>query len=306
MYTHTIGIIRGGETHERERSLALGSALLHILEDTDYGTADIFVDEHGTWWKNGMRIDPSQALHTLACIIPAFSAVSPIASRAVRLSEQHGVPYIGATPAIKSIAHHPEERAHSLFKIGITTPRVVSLRTYDAPSAEEVAWKIVRAHSLPLRTISIPMQEHAHTAPALTSIQEIRDALVSMQSGMRDIFVEEEVVGTHVTVYLIDGFREEERYVFPPVSTLTNTPCTWSKEEGKNIERIAKETADALSLEGFVRVDMTLTQKNAVVRDVRTVPDFTTSSPLHRALESVGATKKEVIEHIVRTVVGDM
>ncbi len=306
MYAERIGIIRGGEAHERERSLELGAALIRACEDIVYDTEDIFVDEKGKWWKGGIHVEPSRILDTLSLVVPVFPGASPMSVCIVTLAEQHGIPYIGASPFVEQAAHHPERRATLLKENDIHTPHAVSLRAYDAPSAQEVALAIVRTHPLPLRIVSVPVEENAHMASPLMAIEEVEHTLSDMQPGVRDVFVEEDVQGKHMSVYLIDEFRGEERYVFPPVSTIAGIPQVWSKEEGKDAERTARATADALSLEGFIRVDLTLTPKKIIVRDVRTTPDFTATSPLHSAMENVGATKKEVMEHIVHMVVGDV
>jgi D-alanine-D-alanine ligase-like ATP-grasp enzyme len=300
-----VGIVRGGDARERERSLVLGAALLRAFEDSVYDAVDIFVDEKGMWWKNGIAVEPSRALHTLAMTIPVFPGASPIASRIARLSEEHGVPYLGASPPVESVAHHLEGRAPILRQAGIHVPRTMSLRAYDAPTPEEIAYTIVRANPLPIRIITLPGDEYAHTRTPLLTVADIRDALTRITPGVRNVFIEEDVKGAHVTVYLIDGFRGEERYTFPAVPTLSGDPALWGREEGKNAESIARATADALSLEGFVRVDMTITPKKIVVRDVRTTPDLTPQSPLYDALERVGATRREIVDHIVRQVVGD-
>lgn len=299
MYAERIGIIRGGETHERERSLELGAAMIHALEESTYDVEDVFVDEKGGWWKGGMNVDPSRVLDTLSFVIPVFPGVSPVSVRVVTLVEQHGIPYLGASPVVEHTAHHPERRRELLQEHDIHTPRAVSLRAYDAPSAQEVALSIVRAHPLPLRIVSIPSEEYAHTIPALMAIEHVQQALSGMQSGIRDAFVEEEVRGAHVTVYVIDGFRGEKRYTFPPVLTLDTAFENWSRGEGKEAENTAKAVVDALSLEGFVRVDLTLAPKKIVVRDVRTTPDFTATSPFQCAMENVGATKREILDHII-------
>ncbi len=304
MYAERIGIIRGGEAYERERSLALGAALMSVIKDSGYDVVDIFVDGEGVWWKEGVATDPSRVCHVLSMAIPVFPGASPIASRVARLSEEYGVPYLGASPMIEGVAHHPEGRAHALLETGISAPRTVSLHGYDAPTAEELAYNIVRAHALPLRIMTIPSDEYTHTKRALGSVRDVRDALAQLRPGLRNVFLEEDVQGHHATVYCIDGFRGRERYTFPPVPTISGAPIVWSKEEGKNAEHVAHTVADVLSLEGFVRADLTITPKNIVVRDIRTTPDFTSSSPLYDALFQVGATKKEVVEHIVHLVTG--
>jgi D-alanine-D-alanine ligase-like ATP-grasp enzyme len=306
MYAERIGIIRGGETHERERSLELGAAMMHVLEESAYDVEDVFVDEKGGWWKGGVNVDPSRVLDTLSFVIPVFPGVSPVSVRVVTLVEQHGIPYLGASPVVEHAAHHPERRRELLQEHDIHTPRAVSLRAYDAPSAQEVALSIVRAHPLPLRIVSIPSEEYAHIAPALMAIEEVQRTLSEIQSGVRDVFVEEDVQGTHLTVYRMSDFRGEKNYAFPPVLTLDTAFENWSRGEGKDAEDTAKAVADILSLEGFVRVDLTLTPKKIVVRDVRTTPDFTAASPFHRAMESVGATKREVIERIIGVSAGDV
>lgn len=300
MYTHEcIGIVRGGEVYERERSLELGAALLRICEDISCTAKDIFIDDTGTWWKGGVHTEPSRILDTLSMVIPAFPGISPTTVRTMTLAKQHGVPYLGATPVSEYIAHHPIQRTEMLRGSDISVPRVVSLRTHDAPTAEEVALKVVRTHSLPLRIVTTPTKEYTHTLPALMSIEHVRDALSHIRPGVKDIFIEEDITGIHITVYLIDGFRGEKQYTFPPVPTTPDTRRAWSQKEGKEAEQTARIAANILSLEGFIRVDLTITPKKIVVRDVRTTPDFTKSSPLYEALETVGATKKEVLHHII-------
>jgi D-alanine-D-alanine ligase-like ATP-grasp enzyme len=299
-----IGVVRGGHIDERTHSLALGGALLQSLRDASYDTVDIFIDDKGIWWHRGVATQPAHVLDTLSLLIPAFPGASPIAARVMTLAAQYGIPYVGGSPTQESIASHPEMRSRVLAEASLATPRTVSLQAYDAPTADEIALTIVRTHPLPVRFISIPAYDTSHLSEPLGNVIAIRDALTALAPGARDILLEEDVKGIHVTVYLIDGFRGKERYIFPPVSTISRAPSLWSREEGRDAERVARIAVDTLSLGGFVRVDMTITPKKIVIRDIRTTPDFRECSPLYDALEAVGATKKEIVEHIVNMVVG--
>ena len=58
----TVGVLRGGTSHEYNLSLKTGARMLAALPEEKYDARDILIDTHGAWHMRGMPVDPMRAL----------------------------------------------------------------------------------------------------------------------------------------------------------------------------------------------------------------------------------------------------
>ncbi len=133
-----------------------------------------------------------------------------------------------------------------------------------------------------------------------------------------EVLVEERIVGKEATVGVLENYRGSSLYLLPPIeiippqeadffdfnnkysgSTQEVCPGNFSKSEKTTLMEIANQVHKALHLRHYSRSDFIVAKDGIYFLEVNTLPGLTSESLFPKAVDAVGGTYAELIEHLI-------
>lgn len=316
-----VGILRGGNSSEADLSLGTGAAVLNALPEEQFDSHDIFIDKHGDWFFRGVKADPIRVLHQFDCAFNALHGGVGEDGTVARILERANTPFTGSL-ALPSLQSLNKELARSLMgSYGIPIPRGLVLTTHEKTTndAGEMARHVFSHFGPPyiLKPLAGGASEGIRVARTFI---ELGEQLESMAQEHAAILVEEFLRGVTATVGVIENFREQPLYALPvseiflpeghlfiPSSAHRDglplrTPAPGlSQEKKKVLMHLAKEAHKALGLKDYSRSDFIITPRGIFLLEINALPGLYPKSPFADALETVGSSVPEFVQHLVRS-----
>lgn len=325
-----VGVIRGGTSNEYEVSLASGAqVLLHLRGDKmkdRYLPIDIFIDRDGIWHINGIPTTLDKVAQKVDVIVNALHGDYGEDGKVQQQLEQWGIPYTGSGPFSSALGYNKSLAKDEFTKLGIKTPKHILFPAYqedfDGPKDRYATQKAREVWG----RISPPWIVKPLTGGSSMGIHVCKtfDSLVNaFHDGVNQkvsVLVEEFIIGKEATVGVIDNFRGKKVYTLPPVEiripktstffdkdikyngkSLEICPGNFTEEEKKELERLAALIHTGLDLSHYSRSDFMVHPKKGIYAlEVNTLPGLTEESLMPKALEAVGSSLPEFIEHIIK------
>jgi len=324
-----VGVIRGGISGEYKVSLASGAQVLsHLRSDIlnkKYKAVDIFIDLDGVWYINGIPTTLDKLMHKVDVIINALHGDYGEDGKVQQLLELHNIPYTGSGPLSSAIGYNKFLSKQEFTKLGIKTPKHILFPAYQIGfdgEKSKYAFKKAREvwERLPPPWIVKPLTGGSsmgvHVCKTFQSLVE------AFQVGVNEhvsVLVEEFINGKEATVGVINNFRNQKVYALPPVeiripktSTFFDNevkyngaseeicPGNFTHEEKRELERLASLIHTGMDLSHYSRSDFIIHPKRGIFAlEVNTLPGLTDQSLMPKALQAVGSTMPEFIEHII-------
>lgn len=351
MFKPRVGVMRGGPSPEYEVSLKTGRNVLQQVPRERYEPVDLFIDRQGVWHIRGKPIEPARALGQVDVVFNALHGKYGEDGALQRYMDMHRVRYTGSSALASGVATHKELTKRELFRrsydgdlshtgagyrpVYVYDPslrrgvdmgavqsegRVQMLFPADvvlsAPADEDELSRVFERLSPPL--VVKPMNGGSSLGMSVVrSRDEFLYAVLFAFEHAEQILVEQYVRGREVTVAVLDDFRGEEHYVFPPVEVVP-TKNTWFDYEEKYagharelcpapvrpettraLIALARYVHRALGLRDYSRSDFILGRDGIYFLEVNTLPGLTNTSLLPKAVESVGATLPQFVDHVL-------
>ena len=328
-----VGVLRGGPSSQYDVSLHTGAHILkHLgLKEGKYQAHDIFVDRNGIWHMHGIPRQPHDVISQFDVIVNALHGHYGEDGKVQHILEQHGVPFTGSGSVPSSVGMN-KGVAKKIFKDnGIKTPYFI-LVAEPGPNTphktiSELAHNIFK--SFPLPAVVKPVSSGSSIGVNIArSIHELESALKSVFTHSNTALVEEYIKGTEATVGVIDGFRGQDLYALPPIEIAPHhthnrdswifdyenkygfggsnaraekrVPGNFSIDIKRELEEIAKKTHDALGLRHYSRSDLIVHPKRGIyILETNSLPSLTPESLLPKALEAVGVSMSDFLDHII-------
>lgn len=310
----TVGILRGGTSSEYDLSLKTGAAMLAALPEERYDVRDIFIDKRGFWHSRGMPSDPARALAQVDVVLSALHGGVGEDGSVQRILDRAGVAYAGS-PALSSALSYNKARAReALAGAGVRMPRGMSFSLASDLTTADMARTIFSSFGPPY--VLKPATEGAgHGIIVADSIITLPDMIGDLLDAFGAIVVEEFIRGEEAVVAVIEGFRGEELYALPPARVRLpaqarilgrderaglahEVPGAFSHAENQDLAAIARAAHRALGLTHFSRADIMLTAHGVpFLLEVNATPKLHEGAMLPPALESVGSSVREFLEH---------
>jgi D-alanine-D-alanine ligase len=326
-----VGVIRGGISGEYEVSLASGAQVLsHLRSDkmnNKYTAIDIFIDRDGVWHINGIPISLDKVAQKVDVILNALHGDYGEDGKVQQLLEQWGIPYTGSGPLASALGYNKYLAKKEFEKLGIKTPKHILFPAYqedfDGPEnkyatkkAREVWGKFSPPWIVKPLTGGSSMGIHV-----CKTFQSLVDAF---EVGMKEkvsVLVEEFINGKEATVGVIDNFRGKKVYTFPPIEVRVPKskvffdyeskykgelheiicPGNFTEKEKEELERLASLIHTGLDLSHYSRSDFIVHPKKGIYAlEVNTLPGLTEESLMPKAIDAVGSSLPEFIEHIIK------
>lgn len=309
--------MRGGTTDEYDLSLKTGHAVLQALPEDKYHVRDIFIDRSGEWHVRGIPTEPVRALQQTDVVINALHGGIGEDGTVGRILEQVGVPYTGTRADTVTRLRSRFVVNELLHEAGFKTPRAVLFAVSNDMSESERA-QYVFDHFGPPYIVKPPYARAGVGVRYVPTIVELAAAVTDLLDEYESALVEEFLSGDEVCTSVVEDFREQPLYVFPlthidvPEGHVHATfdhhrdglithrsPSTFSHEEKKTMERIAREVHDLLGLDHFSRISFLHTRGEPHVIEVDPYPTLYEGAALPTMLSAVGSSVQEFLEHAI-------
>jgi D-alanine-D-alanine ligase len=325
-----VGVIRGGISGEYEVSLASGAQVLsHLRSDImkdKYSAVDIFIDRDGIWHINGIPTTINKVVHRVDVIINALHGDYGEDGKVQQELEQWNIPYTGSGPFASAIGYNKFLTKQEFLKLGINTPKHILFPAYqddlDGPKEKYPERKAREVwERLPPPWIVKPLT--GGSSMGVHACKTFQDLVDAFEEGMNEkvsVLVEEFIQGKEATVGIINNFRGKNVYSLPPIeiripktSTFFDNnvkyngksqeicPGNFTEEEKSELERLAALIHTGLDLSHYSRSDFIIHPKRGIFAlEVNTLPGLTGESLMPKALNAVGSSLPEFIEHIIK------
>lgn len=315
MHRTIVGILRGGTSKEYDLSLKTGAAMLANLPEERYDVRDILVDKRGYWHLRGMPVTAARALAQVDVALNALHGGVGEDGSVQRILDRAGIPYAGSR-ALPSGFSLNKLRARTFFhRADLPQAQAVAFTALNSMPTGDMARLVFEQFSPPY--IVKPVNEgSSYGIRFAPTILELADAIADVLDEYGAAIVEEYLIGDEFHVGVIENFRGQELYVLPPAhlelprgarhlesahheegSMRHNVPSNFTHEQKRQIAELAKAAHRALSMAHYSRVDIILTRRGPHILEVDSIPNLYPGSAFPRALESVGSSVKEFLEH---------
>jgi len=309
-----VGVLRGGMGHEYDVSLKTGGNVLKSLP-SKYKGYDILITKDGTWHLDGVQVSPVDLTKRVDVIFNALHGEYGEDGKVQQRLNIIGIPYTGSSAFSSAIAMN-KVLAKDYFKnSGIKVPISEVIRKGD--NIREKAFSIFRTFPQPsiVKPVSGGSSVGVYKA---RNYDELLNAIESALQFSNIVMVEEYVSGREATCGVVENFRGEDHYVFPPTEirvlpkhdffnyeakydgeTDEVCPGDFNKVEKGNLIEAAKSAHKALGLRHYSRSDFILSPRGVYLLETNTLPGLTEESLLPKALEAVGSNIPEFLDHVI-------
>jgi D-alanine--D-alanine ligase len=292
--------------------------MIDALPDDQYDARDIFVDKKGYWHLRGTPADPNRILSQLDVVLNAMHGGPGENGTVQRILDRAGVPYAGARAHAAALSLHKVRARKALAEAGIAIPQGVAFSIDDGRNTGEMAQEVFSQFSPPY--IVKPAQGGGSVGIIyVPTIVELPDAIGDTLDAYGSAVVEEFVRGHEASVGVIENFRDEDLYALPPVHVIApegarfvhadarsqglashTVPSRFSPEEKQQLENMARAAHQALGMSHFSNADMILTRRGPVLLEVDAHPVLHEHGTFPKALDAVGSSTREFLEHAIK------
>jgi D-alanine-D-alanine ligase-like ATP-grasp enzyme len=307
-----VGVLRGGHPPQFQRSLQTGQYILDsIPEALPNATAlDILVDQTGVWYMRGVPLAPERILRHIDVLYNALvGGVLRVRDDVSlqRLCELHHVQYTGPSMVGAALgdAPHVARRYVSNTRVKFPTHRTVHRRTCTEERLSVVFESIDGACAV------YPARAGGYEQVIIVETLEDMAYAVATVYGESDVaLVEQQLDGERYSVVVLDHYRGERHYAFPPVRAVRDE----SGEEGgggwrysyrtlqPEIRNVLLEHARTihheLSMRDCSQVEFLVRPEGVYFLYVHPIPACGAHTVVDVALATVGMTPPEFIAHL--------
>jgi D-alanine-D-alanine ligase len=323
-----VGVLRGGTSSEYDLSLKTGAAILAGLNEERYDTRDIFIDKRGIWHLRGMPVSSTRALQQVDIVLNALHGGMGEDGTIQRFLDANGISYAGSN-AIGASASLNKIRTHEILADqGVRMPPFIAFSIEDKMTTAQMARAVFSAFGPPY--IVKPPHEGASAGIRIAeSLPNLPDIIGDVLDSYGAALVEQFIRGDHISVGVIEDFRNEKLYILPPAMQIiprgsriiedshhrNNTiqqqvPSQMSYEEKQQVAAIARHAHQGLGMGHFSRSDfirippgtnkISPLPSRFYLLEVNAIPGLYEGASFPLMLESVGSSVPEFLEHAVR------
>jgi D-alanine-D-alanine ligase-like ATP-grasp enzyme len=307
-----VGVLRGGHPVQFERSLYTGQHVLDCISDAvPYAKPlDIFVDQSGVWHVRGMPVSPERALRQIDVLYNALTGGLRDGDgfNPQRLCELHHVRYTGprAVGAAVGNASHMVRRYTTDTRIKHPLHKVISRHMCTEKYLAAVY------QSIPGLCIVYPARSGVREyAMVVETFEDVAYAVAEMYRHGDTVVLEQYLEGEQYSVVILEHYRGEMYYAFPPIHAQRTHPNVQHTETLYTYQRLTAATRDALLaharsihqrffMRDYSQVDFLLRPEGVYVLQVHPVPALGAGTAADVALATVGTTSIEFVTHVYK------
>lgn len=312
-----VAVLRGGPSSEYDVSLKTGAGVLQNLGEK-YEALDILIDKKGVWHFKGLPIKPENLDKMADVAFIAMHGEYGEDGTVQRLLEQHGVPFTGSGSLASAIGMNKVLAKKHFVNAGIKTP-VHKVVTKEEYVPEQTAIELYK--TFPQPSVLKPVSGGSSVATSIArTIDEIEEALRKGFEVSDEVIVEEFIKGKEATCGVLENFRNEDVYSMLPIEIVPKSqaffdyeakyssdngaleicPGNFTKEESKELQRLAKLAHKSINAKHYSRTDFIIHPKRGIYcLEINTLPGLTPQSLIPKAITAVGSSYGELLDHLI-------
>lgn len=317
MYFTTVAVLRGGPSSEYEVSLQTGASVLKVLEGTSYRVKDVVITKTGEWCVHGFVKKPEQILADVDVVFLALHGSYGEDGGVQRLLTRFGIPYTGSRAYPSTVAMNKYLTKESLSATGIKMPRSFKVSRDAMAEPVLVAQNIAELFKGPY-VIKPTNAGSSHGVQIAQNVAELSLHLEKALPEYEQLLVEEYVSGVEATVALLEQYRQQSLYAFPPIEIVPPAESTYFDSGVKyngcteeicpgrfaptvkeKLQKSAELVHTTLDLRQYSRSDFIIKGTEVYFLEVNTLPGLTSESLFPKAVTAVGGTYTELILHLL-------
>ncbi len=309
-----VGVIRGGVSSQYDMSLGSGGHVLSTLRSDElkerYKALDMLIDKEGVLHMNGRPIQTEDIHKNVDVVFNALHGDFGQDGKLQQILEQWSIPYTGSGIFPSALGYNKKLAKYKFKSMGVKTPDYMIFpefhpefdgdeADYGTRKAREV-WKKMPAPWIvkPIIPGSAMGNHVCKTFPEL--VRAFEDAGRKGASVM----VEELIQGREASVIVVDKFRNKDLYTLPTIELRAGTtvcPGAFTQKEKEELESLAGLVHKEFDFNHYSKSNFIIhPRKGVYIFGVDTQPAIHEDSYLHNALQSVGSSMHEFIDHIVK------
>ncbi|GAA3731710.1 D-alanine--D-alanine ligase [Salinicoccus jeotgali] len=331
----SIGILYGGQSTEHEVSMRSAASVLEALDKTKYDVSLIHITKEGEWLladhneeiealvdgENAVQLSilPSQQFNSQkgACrfdvMLPILHGTAGEDGVVQGVLEMMGIPYAGCNVRSSAVCMDKDMTKRLLKLEGI---QVADWVVYRYDEKEDVDFDIAK-EQLGLPMFVKPVNQGSSVGVSKVTDKASFDKAVALafqfdtkvmaESAVNGREIEVSVLGNAELTASVPGeivantdfYSYESKYEDEDGAAL-EIPAKLPLQTSDAIRRTALDVYRALDCEGMARVDVFLTDQDAViVNEVNTLPGFTSISMYPKLLEASGIAYPELLDQLI-------
>jgi D-alanine-D-alanine ligase len=294
-----------------------GRAAILALQRLGYVTKDITITKDGSWLDNGKVKQPDVALTAIDRVFLALHGTYGEDGTIQRFLTTHHVPYTGSKALASALAFNKSHTKSQLTVHGIQCASHWVCATDDDTKIGDTVRQVQRAE---IDQVVVKPIQSGSSVDTYVGIgpDQISAVIKKLHAKYSRVMIEAYLPGREVTVGVLDNFRSTSRYVLPVIEvcppsehsfysytakysgvTELQCPASLHTDERRELARIATMVHDTLNLRHYSRSDFILSKDGIYFLEVNTLPGLTEHSLVPKALEAVGATYDQLIDHLI-------
>ncbi|MDZ4284323.1 MAG: D-alanine--D-alanine ligase [Patescibacteria group bacterium] len=317
MQQYRVAVLRGGPSEEYDVSLRTGARVLEALDRELYEPLDVVITKSGEWLLKGRTRAPQEIIGSIDLAFIALHGVYGEDGAVQHLLDTMNVPYTGSAAFPSAIALKKAITKEKLANAGVCMPRHMLVGSSAQANTEGLVESISELFGP--RYVVKPINGGSSIGTHIANnTQELYVVLGKMLSQYEQVLVEEFIDGREATCGVINNFRGQQLYVLPVVEIIPQSdtlffnyeakyngkteeicPGHFSREEKDELERVAKLAHETLGLSQYSRSDFIVARDGIYFLEVNALPGLTSECPLPKALDAVGCTCKDFVQHLI-------
>ena len=317
MFFSNIAVLRGGISSEYDISMQTGASVMSVLEDTPYRIKDIIITRAGEWLVSGFVQSPAQALCDVDVVFNALHGVYGEDGTVQRIMDRIGIPYTGSAPYPSAIAMNKYLAKEVATTAGLLTPPSFRVTRDGAADPVLIAQRISELFG-PSYVIK-PVNGGSSAGMSMaTNVSELATQLFDILKREEAVLVEKRIHGTEATVAVLEQYRDQSLYTFPPIEIIPPQETGWFNYTAKysgdtkeicpgrfastiktTLEEAASTMHKALHLAHYSRSDFIVANDGVYYLETNTLPGLTQASLFPKAVAAVGGTYEELVLHLL-------
>lgn len=294
-------VLRGGAKNH-SLSITTGAAIVSSLPFYNGQPIDVYIDQEGKWYRNGLPVEP---LHTLTLADAYIDTVNQ-----KKREPYHDIAErLGVVRLLRSDTFPLSLDRESVFRVlkqhGIATPETKVFRKHEDVSHIKTS-EVFRTVMAPFIVRPLRGEEsgsiastHKELVTALEKILENDDAHVMQYKNAKTR-----------TVVAIPEYRGEELYITLPLEVQVKKyekptrehrllPLTYlSQEDKKKISLFVKDVHQALGAKDLFMLDFIETRNGPMVTNISGAPSLLQGGRFFESLATTGADAAHYAMHM--------
>jgi len=317
MHRYRIAVLRGGPSEEYDVSLRSGESVLGVIDREQYDPLDIIVSKSGEWLHCGKVRNPRDILESVDMAFLALHGAYGEDGTVQRMLDSAHVPYTGSGAFASAVALNKAMTKDRLRESGVRMARHMLVERSGLANLEGLVRSIDTL--LGPKYVLKPVGGGSSIGTKIVANTELLfSTLASMLEQYEQILVEEFIAGKEATCGVVNNFRDQSLYTLPPIEIVPPVgasffdyevkyngkteeicPGRFSRTEKDEIERLAKLVHETLELSQYSRSDFIVTPRGVYFLEVNTLPGLTPESLMPKALDAVGCSYAQFVDHLI-------